>query len=239
MGVDHVYLYDNSYNGELGFVNVLYGEDQVTLIPFPGETMQAAMMQHALNSYRSATRWLASIDMDEFLVPLKTNNLKTFLEPYERYSAVCPHWRLFGSNGERTYTSRPVLERFTRCATEADRHIKSIVDPARTFQWVTVHKYTHSTPAVDEYCRPIEESDSRPEPATADIIQLNHYVTKSFEECLERRSRSRADIPEVHPMPEFFTAHDRNDIEDLRALNFWRSINVKKAGSIPRKKKAH
>lgn len=225
MGVEHFYIYNNDpterpMNEKLS----PWVGKEVTLIPFPGDTMQPAMMMHALNTYRFTTRWLASMDVDEFLVPLQTDNLQTFLKPYERYSAVCPHWRLFGSNGERTYRPLPVLERFRKRAAEVDRHIKSIVDPSRTFRWVTVHKYTHSTPAVDEYERPIPETESRPEPATADIIQLNHYVTKSYEECLERRNRLRADINAKHQMPEFFTGHDRNDVEDLTALNYWLKI---------------
>jgi hypothetical protein len=105
-----------------------------------------------------------------------------------------------------------------------DRHIKSIVDPRRTKRWVTVHKYTHHTPAVDEHFRLIAESDSRPEPATADFIQLNHYVTKSYAECLERRSRPRADIPAKHDFKVFFPAHDRNEVEDLRALELYNKI---------------
>lgn len=224
MGVDHIYFYDNDPNPQASSLLFNLFVKKVTIIPFKGDTQQTSMTINALNTFRHDTRWLAFIDVDEFLVPIKTNNLKTFLEPYERYAAVCPHWRLFGSNGERSYRAVPVVERFTRRASEVDRHVKSIVDPTRTFRWVTVHKYTHSTPAVDEHCNPIPETESRPEPATADFIQLNHYVTKSYDECLERRNRPRADIPAFHHMPEFFTAHDHNEVEDLIALNYWLKI---------------
>lgn len=228
IGVDHIYLYDNDPLPQTSKLVKVFG-NKVTTIPFLGETKQLAMTQHALMACRVATRWLAFIDVDEFIVPIKTDNIKTFLEPYERYSAVCPHWRLFGSNGEKTYKPLPVVQRFTRRAAEVDRHIKSIVDPQRTFRWVTVHKFTQATPAVDEHCNPIAESDSRPEPATADFIQLNHYVTKSYEECKERRDRPRADIPAKHEMSLFFPAHDRNEVEDFRALELWRKICEKDA----------
>ena len=184
--------------------------------------MQTRMTEHALHHWKNKTRWLAFIDVDEFLVPYHVENLKHVLAAYEQYPALGIHWRLFGSNGERTYKPLPVLERFTRRANEVDRHIKCIVDPTRTYKWVTVHKYTHTGSAVDETCRPIPETESRPEPATADIIGINHYVTKSYEECVERRGRPRADIPAYHQMPEFFNAHDRNEVEDLRALELWR-----------------
>lgn len=224
MGVDHIYYYDNDPNPAAASLLSHTFFKYVTVLSFKGDTQQTNMTMHALNTFRHATRWLAFIDVDEFLVPLKTDNLKLFLEPYERYSAVCPHWRIFGSNGRKSFEPIPVIERFTKRAREVDRHIKSIVDPTRTFRWVTVHKYTHCSPAVDEHSNPIPETESRPEPATADLIQLNHYATKSYEECLERRNRPRADIAAVHEMPRFFEAHDKNEVEDTVALNYWLKI---------------
>lgn len=222
IGVDHIYIYDNSPNQELsGFSGYEY--NCVHVIPFFGDTMQTKMTEHALATYRNATRWLAFIDVDEFIVPRATDDIQTFLKDYEQYPALCVHWRLFGSSGNLHYEARPVIERFTKRAAEVDRHVKSIVDPKRTGRWVTVHKYTHGSEcAVDEYRNPIEERESRPLPATADLIQLNHYVTKSYDECCERRGRMRADIPEKHKMPEFFHAHDKNEVEDFRALELWK-----------------
>lgn len=224
VGIDHIYVYDNKEPGSYDYhwAQVAYRE-QVSFIQFPGETMQTKMTEHALANLRNATRWLAFIDVDEFIVPRTTDDIQTFLKDYEQYPALCIHWRLFGSSGNLHYEARPVIERFTKRAAEVDRHVKSIVDPKRTGRWVTVHKYTHGSEcAVDEHRNPIEERESRPLPATADLIQLNHYVTKSYDECCERRGRLRADIPEKHKMPEFFHAHDKNEVEDLRALELWR-----------------
>lgn len=225
IGVDHIYVYNNDIEPSLqSKICKLFG-DRVTEVSFPGDVRQLAMTEHVLKTLRRASRWIAFIDVDEFLVPYKTNNVKEVLKNYEAFPALCVHWRLFGSSGERTYRDLPVIERFTRRATEVDRHVKSIVDPTRTGRWVTVHKYTHTGSAVDEHRRKIPETESRPEPASADIIGINHYVTKSLEECTERRSRLRADINAKHEMPSFFAGHDRNDVEDLRALELWRSIN--------------
>jgi hypothetical protein len=228
IGVDHIYLYDNEYKHVKEFpvrlVHKCLGP-QVTLIPFEGETMQTKMTEHALFNFRKATRWLAFTDVDEFFIPYKTDNLKEVLSAYEKYPALGVHWRLFGSSNRKSYSPEPVLERFTRRAAEVDRHIKCITVPTKTYKWVTVHKFTHGREsAVDENYIEIPESESRPELPTADIIGINHYVTKSYEECLERRSRPRADIPAKHNFVEFFPAHDRNDVEDLRALELWNKI---------------
>lgn len=225
LGIDHIFIYDNeTLTTYEKLLLPKFSTDKVTIIHFPGDTKQTVMTEHALYYHKNKTRYLGFIDVDEYIVPIGDKNLKVLFSEYEKYSALCIHWILFGSNQEKIYRAIPVVERFTRRASETDRHIKSFVDPQRTGKWVTVHKFTHSTKAVDENFNYVEETDSRPEPATSNKIFIAHYVTKSYEECLERRNRPRADIPAKHNMPEFFTAHDRNDVEDLRALELWKKI---------------
>jgi hypothetical protein len=181
-------------------------------------------MNHALKVHKNDTRWLALIDVDEYIVPMKVNSIPEVLADYEEFAALCPHWVLFGSSGHKHFEDKPVVERFTWRAAETDRHIKSIARPPLTHDWVTVHKFTHSGLAVDENKVPIAMKESRPENPTENIIRINHYVTKSYDECVERRGRPRADINALHEMPEFFDGHDRNEVEDLRALKLWEAM---------------
>jgi len=222
---EHIIIYDNELVPTYEkLLRPYFSEKQLTVIHWPGDTQQCPAITHCLNSNKTTTRFLSFIDVDEYLVPKNTNSLAVFLQDYEKYSCLCVHWVLYGSNGHKIYEPIPVVERFTRCANEVDRHVKSIVDPKRTLSWVTVHKFRETTPAVDEHFRPIADTDSRPEPATADKIRIAHFCVKSYEECLERRNRPRADIAAKHDFPVFFPVHDRNEIEDLRALNLWRTI---------------
>ena len=92
LGVDHVYLYDNSIEEELHRLE----SDKITVISVSGAVMQPYAYNSCLTYYREDNRWIAFIDVDEFIVPKITNNLKEFLVPYEKYSAVCPHWKFFG-----------------------------------------------------------------------------------------------------------------------------------------------
>lgn len=221
--VDHIFVYDNEDTPLYErLLRPYFSAQQLSVIHYPGTAQQCPAITHCLNNNKNSTRWLGFIDVDEYVMPYKTDSLQELLAPYERYSALGIHWKLFGSNGHVKYEPLPVPERFTKCANIVDRHIKSFVDPKRTISWVTVHKFREATPAVDEYCREIPELESRPEPATADIVGLAHYVTKSYDECCERRGRLRADIPEKHKMPEFFHAHDKNEVEDFRALELWK-----------------
>ena len=227
LGVEHFYIYDNN-DVDDGTIEVCSKFPEVERIVWPGYVQQPAVHTSCIQTFRNASRWIAFIDVDEFFVPVATKKLPELLSNYEKYAALCVHWRLFGSNKQTVYSAFPVTERFTRCAPEIDRHIKSIVDPSRTLNWVTAHRFTHTYIAVDEAGRMVPEMESRPEPATADLVQLNHYVTKSYEECYQRRSApgvTRADMPENRTMATFFPGHDRNEVEDLRARDIYRRAN--------------
>lgn len=91
-GFDHIYVYDNSkaFNStsSLSRVTDLFPE-QVTRIDWPcricnnfkpaffdpGErSSQYAAEVSCLNRYGRDTEWLASMDIDEYLIPIKENN---------------------------------------------------------------------------------------------------------------------------------------------------------------------
>ena len=221
VGVDHFYIYDNSDDNELA----KFASPTITVDVVSGGRMQPYVYNTCLTTYKFETRWLAFIDIDEFLVPKKVNSLKEILPAYEKYPALCPHWKFFGSAGQLEYSNKPVIERFTKCQVGTDEHVKSIVNPKVTFKYINPHRFTHVLPPVDEHENPIDMYNAKPTPYTSDIIQVNHYATKSIGECTERRKRPRMDTGEVRNLQEFLLKHDRNESEDLRALELWRKIN--------------
>lgn len=223
IGAEHIYLYDNDSPDRSAEVAKDVGRDKVTIHPIPGHPVQHKAYAQCLHQYRQASRWLAFLDIDEYLVPLTP--LYELLKYYEFYPAVCPHWILFGSSGHQLYTPVPVPERFTHSQADVNIHVKSIVNPMRTHNWVTAHRFTHDTEPVDEKCNRIGMYDSTPAGGTADIIYVAHYTTKSKEECFERRSRPRPDTGEYrYNTEEFFAAHDRNEKENLDVLNIWKKL---------------
>lgn len=52
-------------------------------------------------------------------------------------------------------------------------------------------------------------------------IELNHYVTKTYDECKEKVSRGRADALVMRNLDEFFQEHDINEIENTAAKEFY------------------
>ncbi|MGR8981647.1 MAG: glycosyltransferase family 92 protein, partial [Gammaproteobacteria bacterium] len=159
MGVEHFYLYNNSSVDK--FENILapfIDKGDVTLTSWPIPFHQKAQKQayiHCLDQIRGQVRWLACIDIDEFLFAPNNDNLPTVLAEYESYPGVIAHWQVYGSNDLKQMTDEPVIARFTRRAPSnwiRNRKAKSIVDPERTIEPTGVHYflYTDGELAVDE-----------------------------------------------------------------------------------------
>lgn len=223
LGVEHIYLYDNDSPDKSARIAKEVGGDRVSIEPCPGSPAQKVAYHRCLASHKMETRWLAFLDIDEYLVTYAPVN--EVLHAYERHPALCPHWILFGSNGRLVYTPEPVPVRFTRSQLGVNPHVKSIVNPVLTGEWITPHRFTHPNSPVDENHNPITMQDSIPPNGTADVIYVAHYSTKSKQECLERRNRPRSDTGGFHCEAEvFFTVHDVNERENLDVLNIWNRI---------------
>lgn len=161
VGVEHFYLYDNGSNDRPHRVlRPLIERGLVTLehwpIPFH-EKAQKPAYQHCLERARSGklARWIAFIDLDEFLFSPARGKLPDELRPYEDHPGVVVNWQCYGSSGHRKTDEAPVIARFTRRARRnwvRNRKVKSIIDPARTLRAEGVHYFAHDDgePSVDE-----------------------------------------------------------------------------------------
>lgn len=222
VGCERFYLYLNE-GLEFEHYNVpTRYEKDIDLIRWPGMIQQPASYQHCLERFRDESRWIAFIDVDEFLVPHNFSDMPALLKNYEAFAAVAFHWYLFGSNGHQKYQPIPVVERFTRRQNRVNPHLKCIVNPKRTLRYHTPHSFITAGGTVDESGYNIGNNPLH-NAGTCNVCQINHYVTKSIEECYERRSRPRADNGENRPDIEaFLRDHDFNEVADLTALNIWR-----------------
>lgn len=214
-GVEKFILFDNMSTDNTREVACELGED-IILKDWPGQSAQRSAYEYALQEYRETCRWMAFIDIDEFIVPHEVT-FKEFLEGFEDFSGLGIHWYLFGSNGKNHWEKGGVVSRFTRRQLGINPHIKSIVDPKQTVGYVSPHRFHHTGTFVDEHKKPIVGGIGIYPEGTCDLIQINHYATKSYEECVERRGRPRPDTGEIREPKSFFKLHDFNDKEDLIA----------------------
>jgi len=217
-GVSRLYLYDNSVPGEPDQRAPLREFDKyITWHKAPGRPRQRWASNHAINTYRKQTEFLMFIDLDEFPYSKKHPRLVETLPEYfkdPKVDALAVHWLNFNSNGHEEYSPEPVVKRFTKRPFEVNPHVKSICKLANTIrQGNDVHSYRVKGKIIDENFRELPKDYALSEPATADVLALAHFVTKSRQECLVRRSMPRCDTG-VMREPGFFEHHNEGDYED-------------------------
>lgn len=105
VGVSHFFLYNN--NSKDNFKDVLQPyieEGVVELIDWPSEegtswvSTQGEALKDMIKRSQKRTKWLALIDIDEFIVPYQCDTLTELLEENDSYSQVVIMWRYFGTS---------------------------------------------------------------------------------------------------------------------------------------------
>lgn len=112
IGVEHFYLYNNlSDDDYMGVLKDYIATGQVELIEWPYESQDNASYDSIqCRAYRDAlqrcsAKWLAIIDIDEFVVPVKDSDLTTLLKQFESNSSIggiVVPWVFFGTSHVKT-----------------------------------------------------------------------------------------------------------------------------------------
>jgi Glycosyltransferase family 92 len=152
VGVEHFFLYDDrSADAGREVLAPLVGEGLVTLTNCPMELAsggQGWAYDDALRRARGRFRWLAFIDIDEFVFSPEHESLGKVLAEFEHYAGVVVNWQMYGSSGLQSRSDGLVIESFTRRARTdwvRNRRVKSIVDPARSIRSMGPHFFEYSS----------------------------------------------------------------------------------------------
>lgn len=205
-GVEHFYIFDNESTD--GTVETLQKQKDVTLMLLPGSNMQNHAYNIAIDMTRKESKWLALIDIDEFLFSVE-GKLSDKLKDYEEFGGVTVNWVFFGSSGKKTRQDS-VLKTYTRRNGKVNRHVKSIIQPekARGFMCPHFAFYLPEFFAVDEDKERLGDTPFN-DKLSANILRINHYHCKSEEEYTQKVLRGRADCPPDHP------AYLRHEAENM------------------------
>jgi hypothetical protein len=207
LGVRHIYLYENGSTDDYQSILTPYiQEGLVTLIPwrnFYAKHVQQLAYDHALANFAAPYRWVAFIDIDEFMFPVKGSSLPDTMKQLEHLPAISMPWFMYGHGGHDKKPDGLVIRNFIERAAFppiASQYtllkFKSIFNP-RAVATVGIHSFE----TVDEGAVLINDrGEVYPhhqmrvlEYATADHIRLNHYFTRSKEEFLAKLMRGRVD----------------------------------------------
>lgn len=218
LGVEKFYIYDNESTDCTKEVLAPYVESGlVEYVDFPGYRKQLAAYDDCLEKHRWDTRWIAFIDLDELIVPIKDKTIPDFLKKLETFAAVEVNWLIYGSGGAKTKSPGTMMERF-KChslpAHSLNRHVKSIVNPRRVFNLIGCHEAARiSGDAADSHGNPIKAHFREREPLQ-DVIRINHYAVRSYEEFLEKQMRGRASGSNRTVKTTYFKKYDLNDVKE-------------------------
>lgn len=223
VGVQKFFLYDNESNDNIKEILQPYIEAKEVIYTYlPGEKQQFIAYQDSIRKNANRVKYMAFIDIDEFITPLKHNTITEFLEYLEKqtggdFAALGINWVMHGFNGHYKRETGLVCEKFSKCdfETEGNKHIKSIVNPRTVILANHPHYFIHKhgSKIINTSGKTIFGPFS--EPVFDDII-INHFWTKSYEEYLERCKKGKADgnTPiKIDYAPEFLSKDENTTME--------------------------
>lgn len=222
IGFSHVYVYDNSHNNALAHVITA---DRVTIVHFPGQAQQANAYHHFLHTFAHHHTHVAIIDCDEFIYLKQHKTIRDLLSEYSHAGALAINWVMFGSNNHKHYTDEPVVKRFTKCHKGSNKHTKWISRIDCVLALPHPHySILHQGCCVDTNNTIVSGPYNQDGPI--DVVQINHYFTKSYDEFKQKVERGVADSAIIKRSMAEFEQHDFAEIEDL-GLFTQKSYNLK------------
>ncbi|MDI9406762.1 MAG: glycosyltransferase family 92 protein [Chitinophagaceae bacterium] len=204
-GVRHLFVYDDgSSDDTLAALRREFGPAALTVIPWAqrlddrslGRPIhnQVLAYAHAAANYGGAFRWLAFVDADEFLVPVRATCLDEALAHLgAEVCNVSLPWHMFGRCGHVAAPSGGVVANYLHRAADPMHGVnfKCLVDPC-CLTGVRVHSMTTAGGTLTWNDRgqafPLHQRHQRGF-YSADHLQLNHYYTRSAEELEQKISR--------------------------------------------------
>jgi hypothetical protein len=215
LGVEKFYLYDNESTDNTLDILKGYIQDGIveyTYFPGKGVSNQIRSYADAVRRFRNNTKWLAVIDIDEFIVPVSktkiidvVNELREELwrKKRKKIFGLAVHWVQYGYGGHYKKPKGLVIENFRKNAGPVT-HMKSIFNPRAAF--FTAPLSVHTPIYLDLGFGYNESGKEHPweAPISADIIRINHYITKSYEEYSKKVERNKTGFPETkNILPEY------------------------------------
>jgi predicted O-methyltransferase YrrM len=248
IGVQHFYLLNNNrdHREALSVLQPYMDRGLVTHIHYPStEAPQVPGYNEVLKSLGHETKWLAYIDIDEYIYH-DHGHLYPLLSDYEqdpRCSALVLHWTCFGSSGHLTKPELHTEAYRFRCPLIDPGHtmVKSIIRPDRTDHMFTPHS---AVPKVgfsnmNTYHEAIEMDfnghiiNHKPSHNRA---RINHYITRSEQEFKEKIARGIACGPSPDWRPLIWDkVHESATVYDDSMLRFVPHIKDRLKGTSPLK----
>ncbi|MCL2416816.1 MAG: glycosyltransferase family 92 protein [Bacteroidales bacterium] len=197
IGIDKFYIYDNeSTDDTCEILKPYIKQGIVEYTYFPGKKRQKPAYRDCLKKHKYDSKWIAFIDLDEFIVPLDCDTIPQFLEKLPKTATqLCIGWFNYGNSGFEDKQNGLVIEVFKHTSGKAANYGKYIVNP-RDVCKPNVHKCKMIGGfTIDENMKPIKrfdwqlDRDVLKKGYSIQKIRINHYQIKSWEEYSKKYER--------------------------------------------------
>lgn len=237
VGVEHFYLYNNASQDNFSEVLAPYVESGIVELIDWNEVaeshshwqlIQRGMMLDATLRAQGVSQWVAFIDADEFIFPVKDKTIPNFLKSYENCPAVAISWQTFGtSHIKNLRTDKLMIEQlvyrtkrthpynfFVKSIVQVDfidtgakledwnSHMLPLLDGAKT---INVNRYPLRMHFLMDYSVPV------------DRIRINHYTFRD-ENFFYTTKLARADADREKSLMMRKCAKEANEVEDRSIL---------------------
>jgi len=259
-GVDHFILYDDgSTDDTLVAARDAVGADKLTIIPWAQRLQDAKLdraihnqglaFAHAIGNFRHQFRWMAFIDIDEFLFPTQANSLPEVLAQIDSADNVILPWHMFGRQGfaETPDLTIPNYLRKHRNPYETDvkgvLNFKCLVKPTKvTKAYVHGFEVSGGQQIWNSRGQSFKYGQHRDGVFNdAPLLQLNHYYVKSdaqFEAKTNKGSIGDSAFTATFKntdnrremLSRRLTEIERDTVEDRAILDFCARIGFDPAG---------
>ena len=201
--INKIIIYDNNnINGE-NFEDILKKDIKskfIKIINIRGlQQPQFMALNKCYKKFNKYYDWIAFFDIDEFLYVNNFTNLKKFLSlpKFSKCQSIIINWKYYGDNNKLYYEPKPLKERFIKKYDIEKIKIneiniyyysaaKSIIRGGLKLKWGLFPHYIENSIK----CKPdgtiLNNYFSPPQYSFA---YINHYITKSTEEFIERLNR--------------------------------------------------
>lgn len=244
LGIDKIFVYDNNYDGEEHFEDVLQpyiDEGLVDIIDFRNKSVcQLEAYQDCYNNHSNEFDWICFFDFDEFLHIVNSDDIKKFLsnEKFDEFQCIHLNWMDYGDNSLINYEDKPLQERFKTplpfdtCMTynfPENFHVKSIIKCGiENFIWAG----NPHTPNIDLKCCDCDGIMCLNKPFKKynyNKCYIKHYFTKTIDEWLNNKSfrgypdRLNKNINYYLKIENFFKLNERTVEKEEFIKNFFKS----------------
>lgn len=211
MGVEHFYLYNHQSKDHFqevlepyiqkGIVELINKQTTaITLKAF--NNLQCKCYNECLKSSKGVSKWVAFLDLDEFLFPTSSKKkLSQIMEEYGQFGGIGVNWVIFGTSNVWKIPKYQLITETLKLRADksysGNRYFKSIVMPERTSHFTNPHHpiFEKGFDLVNTDKLPLEGMWSHY--YQINKLRINHYWTRQgeyfYSQKLKRHKNWRGD----------------------------------------------